>query len=181
MKPNFSYSRHCKIFNQAARSIFCLRDHLFSEYINHYQFFGVLHFLVRTYEHLVYPSLAWISDLVSLIPPLFWLWLLVIASHIPLATCAFLSQALAAFGLASRAIPGEYYEEFQFQLTFSRPSESLQTVCKIESSVPVRAPPSEVCPAGKFHWHFTCGFYFRNNLRTLFSAVLWILNWVRAW
>ena len=39
-----------------------------------------------------------------------------------------------------------------------------------------RASPSEVYPAGKLQWHFTCGFNFRHGLWLPFVAGLAILN-----
>ena len=42
------------------------------------------------------------------------------------------------------------------------------------------ASPSEVYTAGKFHWHFTCGFNFRYSLRLPFLAVSSISKRLKA-
>ena len=47
---------------------------------------------------------------------------------------------------------------------------------KIDSSVPARAWPSEVCVADKLHRHFTCGFGFRYSISLPFAAVLTLLK-----
>ena len=52
----------------------------------------------------------------------------------------------------------------------------LWALSKVENSVRVRASPSEVSPAGKFQWHFTCGFDFRHGLWLPFVAAFAVLR-----
>ena len=40
----------------------------------------------------------------------------------------------------------------------------------------VRTSPSEVYPAGKLQWHFTCGFDFRHGVWLPFEAALAVLK-----
>ena len=54
-----------------------------------------------------------------------------------------------------------------------RAEEGLWDVSKVESSA--RAP-SEVNPAGKLQWHFTCGFDFRHSLWLPFVAAFAVLK-----
>ena len=49
-------------------------------------------------------------------------------------------------------------------------------VSKVESSARVRVSPSEVYPAGKLQWHFTCGFDFRYSLWLPFEAAFAVLK-----
>ena len=48
----------------------------------------------------------------------------------------------------------------------------LYTMYKIDGSARERASPFKVYPAGKLHWHFTCGFDFRHSLRLPIVAIL---------
>ena len=45
-----------------------------------------------------------------------------------------------------------------------------RVACVIDLAL-VRASVCEVYSAGKFHWHFTCGFNFRNSLRLPFIGL----------
>ena len=49
-------------------------------------------------------------------------------------------------------------------------------VSKVEGSARVRVSPSEVYPADKLQWHFTCGFDFRHSLWLPIAAAFAILK-----
>ena len=57
---------------------------------------------------------------------------------------------------------------------------SLWTVSRDEISAPRCASPTEVYPAGKLQWYFTCGFDFRHDLWLPFVASFSVLKGLMA-